>query len=120
MLSREAVILGACRTPVGRFLGSLTSVPAPTLGALAIKEALKRAGVNAVDVEEVIMGNVLQAGLGQNPDRRASIEAGLPQETPAMTANKVCGSGLKTVNLAAQAVVAGDADVCLSYTHLRA
>ena len=113
-MSREAVILSACRTPVGRFLGSLTSVPAPTLGALAIKEALKRAGVNAADVEEVIMGNVLQAGLGQNPARRASIEAGLPQETPAMTVNKVCGSGLKTVNLAAQAVVAGDADVVVA------
>lgn len=113
-MSREAVILSACRTPVGRFLGSLTPVPAPTLGALTIAEALKRAGVEGSEVEEVMMGNVLQAGLGQNPARQAAIAAGLPQETPAMTVNKVCGSGLKTVNMAAQTVSAGDAEVVVA------
>lgn len=113
-MSREAVILSACRTPVGRFLGSLTPVPAPTLGALTIAEALRRAGVEGSEVEEVMMGNVLQAGLGQNPARQAALAAGLPQETPAMTVNKVCGSGLKTVNMAAQTVIAGDAEVVVA------
>ena len=113
-MSREAVILSACRTPVGRFLGALADVPAPKLGAIAIAEALRRAGLEGERVDEVIMGNVLQAGLGQNPARQAALLAGLPQETPAMTINKVCGSGLKAVNLAAQAVALGDADVVVA------
>ncbi len=113
-VSREAVILSACRTPVGRFLGSLAGVPATKLGAIAIAEALRRAGLEGGPVDEVIMGNVLQAGLGQNPARQAVLEAGLAPETPALTINKVCGSGLKAVNLAAQAVALGDADVVVA------
>jgi acetyl-CoA C-acetyltransferase len=113
-LVREVVILSACRTPVGRFLGSLSEVSAPKLGAVAIAEALRRAGVSSGQVDEVIMGNVLQAGLGQNPCRQAVLEAGLPVDVPSMTINKVCGSGLKSVNLAAQAVALGDADVVVA------
>jgi acetyl-CoA C-acetyltransferase len=113
-LSREAVIVSACRTPVGRFQGSLAEVPATTLGGLAIAEAVRRAGLDGAAVEEVIMGNVLQAGLGQNTARQATLAAGLPVETPALAINKVCGSGLKAVNLAAQAIAAGDADVVVA------
>jgi acetyl-CoA C-acetyltransferase len=113
-LSREAVILGACRTPVGRYLGSLTPVPATKLGAIAIREAIDRAGIEPTEVEEVIMGNVLQAGLGQNPARQAALLAGLPEFVPALTINKVCGSGLKSVNLAAQAIMNGDAEVMVA------
>jgi acetyl-CoA C-acetyltransferase len=113
-LSREAVIVSACRTPVGRFQGSLAEVPATTLGGIAIAEAVRRAGIDTAVVEEVIMGNVLQAGLGQNSARQAALEAGLPVDTPAMAINKVCGSGLKAVNLAAQAVGVGDADVVVA------
>jgi acetyl-CoA C-acetyltransferase len=113
-LSREAVIVSACRTPVGRFQGSLAEVPATTLGGIVIAEAVRRAGIDAVVVEEVIMGNVLQAGLGQNSARQAALAAGLPVDTPAMAINKVCGSGLKAVNLAAQAIATGDADVVVA------
>jgi len=113
-LSPEAVIVAAARTPVGRFLGALADVPATRLGAIAIAEALTRAGVPAEDIDEVIMGNVLQAGLGQNPARQAVIQAGLPDTTPALTINKVCGSGLKAVNLAHQAIVAGEAEVIVA------
>jgi len=113
-LSREAIIVSACRTPVGRFQGSLAEVPATTLGGIVIAEAVRRAGVDASAVDEVIMGNVLQAGLGQNPARKATVAAGLPVETPALTINKVCGSGLKAVNLAAQAIATGDADVVVA------
>ena len=108
----EAVIVSAVRTPVGSFGGALADVPAPELGALVVREAVSRAGVDPAGVEEVLLGNVLQAGLGQNPARQASIGAGLGDTVPALTLNKVCGSGLKTVVLAAQAVRAGDAD-CL-------
>ncbi|KLU60960.1 acetyl-CoA acetyltransferase [Peptococcaceae bacterium CEB3] len=111
---RELVIAGAVRTAVGSFQGSLGSVPAVDLGALVIAEALRRAGVKPEQVDEVIMGNVLQAGLGQNPARQAAVEAGLPLEVPALTINKVCGSGLKTVVCAAQAILAGDADVIVA------
>ena len=104
------VIASAVRTAIGSFNGSLASVPATDLGALVIKEALARAGLSSDAPDEVIMGNVLQAGLGQNPARQAAVKAGLPVETPAMTINKVCGSGLKAVALAAQAIKAGDAD----------
>lgn len=111
---REVVIVSAVRTALGSFQGALSSIPAVDLGALVIKEALQRAGVQPDDVDEVIMGNVLQGGLGQNPARQAAIKAGLPQEIPAWTLNKVCGSGLKTVASAAQAILAGDADVIIA------
>jgi acetyl-CoA C-acetyltransferase len=103
-----AVIVSAVRTPVGTFGGIYKEVPATTLGAIVVEEALRRAGIDTVD--EVLMGNVLQAGLGQNAARQASIGAGLAPSVPAMTVNKVCGSGLKTVALAAQAIRAGDAE----------
>jgi acetyl-CoA C-acetyltransferase len=103
------VILSACRTPIGRFLGGLAPLAAPKLGALVIKEAVRRSGVEAGAVDEVIMGNVLQGGVGQAPARQAAIHAGLPGTIPSLTINKVCGSGLKAVMLAAQAVKAGDA-----------
>jgi len=106
---KDVVIVGAARTPVGSFLGSLSSVPAPRLGAIAISEALKRAGVPPDRVEEVLMGCVLQGGLGQAPARQAAIFAGLPDGVPCTTIHKVCGSGLKSVMMAAQAIRAGDA-----------
>ena len=108
----NAVIVSAVRTPVGTMGGVFVDVPAPTLGAVAAREALRRAGLDAVD--EVLMGNVLSAGLGQNPARQAALGAGLGDHTPAMTVNKVCGSGLKTIALAAQAIRAGDAEVILA------
>ena len=111
----EAVyILGACRTAIGSFGGSLSGIPAVTLGETVIKEALKRAGVPPEIVDEVILGNVLQAGLGQNTARQAAIGAGLPVEIPAMTINKVCGSGLKALNLAAQAIKSGEANCVIA------
>ncbi len=113
-MSNEVVIVSAVRTAIGTFNGSLKGVSAPDLGAIVIKEALNKAGVNPDQVDEVIMGNVLQAGLGQNPARQASIKAGLPETVPAMTINKVCGSGLKTVHLATQAILAGDADIVVA------
>lgn len=108
---REVVIASAARTPIGSFGGTLKKVPAVDLGAIAVKEALKRADIKGDMVDEVILGNVLQAGLGQNPARQVAIKADLPVEVPAVTINKVCGSGLKTVNLAAQAIKAGDGDI---------
>ncbi|MCM0650977.1 acetyl-CoA C-acetyltransferase [Clostridium swellfunianum] len=111
---REAVIVSAVRTPIGSFGGSFKDVPAVALGAAAAKEAIKRAGVKPEIIDEVIFGNVLQAGLGQNVARQVSIAAGIPVEVPSMTVNKVCGSGLKTVILAAQAVMLGEADVVLA------
>ena len=104
------VILSAVRTPIGRFLGGLASLAAPKLGALAVREALRRSAVADGDVGEVILGNVVQGGVGQAPARQAAIGAGLPGTVPALTVNKVCGSGLKAVMLAAQAVKAGDAE----------
>src|SRR5256712_3247618 len=98
----------ACRTPIGRYLGGLAPLPAPRLGAIVIREAVRRAGIEPTLVEEVIMGNVLQGGVGQAPARQAAIHAGLPGTIPAMTVNKVCGSGLKAVMLGAQAIKAGD------------
>src|SRR5205814_5010313 len=102
------VILSACRTPIGKYLGGLSALPGPRLGALVIREAMVRAGLPDTTVDEVIMGNVLQGGEGQAPARQAAIHAGLPGTIPAMTINKVCGSGLKAVMLAAQAIKAGD------------
>ena len=102
------VILSAVRTPIGRFLGGISSLPAPKLGALVVREAVRRAAVPDAAVDEVILGNVLQGGVGQAPARQAAIHAGLPGTIPSLTVNKVCGSGLKAVMLAAQAVKAGD------------
>jgi len=102
------VILSACRTPIGKYLGGLASLTAPKLGAVVVKEAVKRARIDGAAVEEVILGNVLQGGVGQAPARQAAIHAGLPGVIPALTINKVCGSGLKAVMLAAQAIKAGD------------
>ncbi len=113
-MSQEIVIASAVRTAVGSFQGALKDVPATDLGAVVIKEALDRAGLAGEQVSEVIMGNVLQAGLGQNPARQAAIKAGLPETVPAMTINKVCGSGLKSVHLAYQAIFAGDADIVVA------
>ena len=110
----EAVLVAACRTPIGKFQGKLAPYKAPQLGAMAIAEAVKRAGIAPADVQEVIFGTVLQAGLGQNPARQAALGAGLPVTVGAMTINKVCGSGLKSVALAAQAIRAGDADVVVA------
>jgi acetyl-CoA C-acetyltransferase len=108
----EAVILSAARTPSGRFLGSLSGIPAPRLGAITVKAAVERAGIDEqTEFDEVLMGNVVSAGLGQNPARQAAIFAGLPTKVGATTINKVCGSGLKTVMLAAQAVRAGDGNL---------
>jgi len=97
---KEVVIVGAARTPVGRFGGTLKDIPAVQLGAIAVKEALKRAGVSPEQVNEVILGNVLQAGLGQNPARQVVIHSGIPKEVPATAINKVCASGLKSVMMA--------------------
>ncbi|MEW5952765.1 MAG: acetyl-CoA C-acetyltransferase [Bacillota bacterium] len=111
---QEAVIVSVVRTAVGKFGGALGQIPAVDLGALVIAEAIKRAGVKPEQVDEVFMGNVLQAGLGQNPARQASVKAGLPHETPATSINIVCGSGLKTVGLAAQLIRAGEADMVVA------
>ncbi|SFC33098.1 acetyl-CoA C-acetyltransferase [Clostridium uliginosum] len=111
---KEVVIVSAVRTAVGSFGGALKGVSAVDLGATVIKEAVNKAGVKPELVEEVIMGNVIQAGLGQNTARQATIKSGLPQEVPAMTINKVCGSGLRAVSLAAQMIKAGDADVIVA------
>lgn len=111
---RQAVIVSAVRTPVGNFSGGLAQIPAVDLGAIVLQEAIKRAGIGVEQVDEVIMGNVLSAGLGQNPARQASIKAGIPDKVPAWTVNKVCGSGLKAVVCAAQAILAGDAEIILA------
>lgn len=114
ILSQEIVIVSAVRTAVGSFQGALKDIPATRLGAIVIKEAIERAGIKPEQVSEVIMGNVLQAGLGQNPARQAAIQSGLPETVPAMTINKVCGSGLKAVHLAYQAIYAGDAEIVVA------
>lgn len=111
---REVVIASAVRTPIGAFGGKFKDVPAVQLGTIVAKEALKRAKVDPAMVDEVIFGNVLQAGLGQNVARQVSVHAGIPIEVPSFTINKVCGSGLKTVALAAQAILAGEADIVLA------
>ena len=113
-MARDVVIVGAARTPVGAFLGSLSSLTAPQLGATAIKAALERAGIAPSKVDEVFMGCVLQAGVGQAPARQAALFAGLPDTVPCTTINKVCGSGLKSVVSGAQAIALGDADVVVA------
>ena len=110
----EAVILSSCRTPIGKFRGSLSSVPATDLGACVVREAVVRAGIAPADVNEVIFGMVLPAGAGQAPARQAALKGGLPATVGALTINKVCGSGLKAVMLAAQAIRSGDADVIIA------
>jgi acetyl-CoA C-acetyltransferase len=112
--SRTPVIVAAARTPIGKFLGGLASLTAPELGAIAIRAALERSGVPASDVDEVIMGNVVQGGVGQAPARQAMLKAGIPATVSALTINKVCGSGLKAVMLAAQSIKAGDATVVVA------
>ena len=113
-MNNPAVIIEGVRTPIGRFQGGLASLPAPKLGAIAIKALLERTGLEPSKVDEVLMGNVVQAGLGQNPARQAAIYGGVPTSVSAMTVNKVCGSGLKCVALAAQAIKAGDADCIIA------
>src|SRR5215216_7821699 len=110
----EIYIVGASRTPIGKFGGTLAKTPASELGALVIREVLRRAGVKPDQVSEVIMGQVLTAAVGQNPARQAAIRAGLPEMIPAMTINKVCGSGLKAAMLGAQAIANGDSDVVIA------
>lgn len=110
----QPVIVSACRTPIGSFMGSLSSLPATKLGALVVDEALRRAGIQKTDVQEVIMGNVLTAGEGQAPARQAAIFAGFPESVECLTVNKVCGSGLKAVMLAADAIRLGNADVIIA------
>ncbi|WP_238883090.1 acetyl-CoA C-acetyltransferase [Clostridium sp. YIM B02551] len=111
---KDVVIVSAVRTAIGAYGKTLKDVAAVDLGAIVIKEAVKRAGINPKDVNEVIFGNVLQAGLGQNPARQAAIKGGLPVEVPALTINKVCGSGLRSISLAAQIIKAGDADIIIA------
>jgi acetyl-CoA C-acetyltransferase len=111
---KEAVIISAVRTPVGKFLGALKGFKATELGAIAVREAVKRAGVSPEDVDEVIMGCVIQAGLGQNPARQAALHGGLPNTVSAVTVNKVCGSGLKAIMMAAQGVQLGDTEIVVA------
>jgi acetyl-CoA C-acetyltransferase len=112
--ARQPVIVSAARTPIGKFLGSLSALQAPELGAIAIRAAVQRAGISPDDVEEVILGNVIQGGVGQAPARQAALKAGIPSSVSALTVNKVCGSGLKAVMLAAQAIKAGDRQVIVA------
>jgi acetyl-CoA C-acetyltransferase len=114
MNTPDVVILEGCRTPIGTFGGALKDVPAVELGTIAVREAVRRAGVRPDQVDEVVMGCILQAGLGMNPARQAALKAGLPETVPAHTVNKVCGSGLKAVMLAAQAIRSGDAEVVVA------
>ena len=113
-MSREVIIAGACRTPIGAFQGSLAAFTASELGAIVVKEAVQRAGLDLKKIDEVIMGCVLPAGVGQAPARQAALKAGLPVDVTCMTINKVCGSGMKAVMLAAQAIMTGDADVIVA------
>ena len=113
-LSRTPVIISATRTPIGRFLGALAPIAAPDLGAIAIREAVTRAGIDPAEVDEVIMGHVVQGGTGQAPARQAAIKGGIPATASALTINKVCGSSLKSVMLAAQAIKAGDSEVIVA------
>lgn len=113
-MANDVVIVSACRTPIGSFMGSLATVSAPKLGALVVEESVRRAGIKKSDVQEAIMGNVLAAGLGQAPARQAALLSGLPDSVECLTINKMCGSGLKAVMLAAQAIALGDADVVVA------
>src|SRR5271156_5768151 len=110
----QPVILSAVRTPIGKFMGGLSPLTAPDLGAKVVAEAVRRAGVDPKQVDEVIMGNVVQAGLGQNPARQAALRGALASRVTAMTINKVCGSGLKAVGLAAQGVTLGESEIVVA------
>ncbi len=114
MESNQVVIVSAKRTPLGKFMGGLSTVPAPRLGAIAIQGAMDAVGIDASEIDEVYMGNVLQAGVGQSPARQAAIFAGIPDTVPCTTVNKVCSSGMKTIMMAAQAIALGDADVVIA------
>src|SRR5947207_5914183 len=111
---KQPVIISAVRTPVGKFLGTLKNFKATDLGAMVVREAVKRAGVKPEDVDEVILGCVIQAGLGQNPARQAALRGGLPNAVSAVTVNKVCGSGLKAAMMAAQSVKLGDTEIVVA------
>ena len=113
-MSKEIVLVGACRTAIGKMGGTLSNIPAEQLGAIVMKEAIARAGISADQIDEVIFGNVLTAAMGQSPARQAAIHAGIPESVPAMTINNVCGSGLKSVNMAAAMIMAGEADVIMA------
>ncbi|MFV0496547.1 MAG: acetyl-CoA C-acetyltransferase [Candidatus Fimivivens sp.] len=113
-MSKEIVLVGACRTAIGKMGGALSNIPAEQLGAIVMKEAIERAGIKPTDIDEVLFGNVLTTGMGQSPARQAAIHAGIPIEAPALTLNNVCGSGLKTVNMAAALIMAGEADVIMA------
>ena len=113
-MSKEIVLVGACRTAIGKMGGALSEIPAEQLGAIVMKEAIERAGIKPSDIDEVLFGNVLTAGMGQSPARQAAIHAGIPVEVPAITLNNVCGSGLKAVNMAAALILAGEADVVMA------
>ena len=113
-MTDNVVIVAAARTATGNFGGSLAGIPAHTLGSTVIAEVVKRAGIKPEQVDEVIFGQVLAAGAGQNPARQAAIHAGIPESIPSMTINKLCGSGLKTVHLAAQAIKCGDAEIIVA------
>jgi len=113
-MANDVVVVSACRTPIGAFMGSLATVSAPKLGAIVVEEAVRRAGIQKSDVQEVILGNVLAAGLGQAPARQAALYAGLPESVECLTINKMCGSGLKSVMLGAHAIALGDADVVVA------
>lgn len=114
MANNSVVIVSALRTPIGKFRGSLKNISAVQLGSIVVKNVIEQVGINKNMIDEVIMGNVLQAGLGQNPARQVAIKAGIPEEVPAMTINKVCGSGLKAVHLASQAIKAGEAEIVIA------
>lgn len=111
---QDVVIVAATRTAVGSFQGALANIPAVELGAAVIRRLIQQSGIDAAEVDEVILGQVLTAGAGQNPARQAAMNAGLPNAVPAMTLNKVCGSGLKALHLAAQAIRCGDAEVVIA------
>ena len=113
-MSRKVVLAGACRTAIGTMGGALSNMPAPDIATIVVKEAMKRAGVKPEQVDEVYMGCVIQAGLGQNPARQAAVNAGIPIEVPATTINVLCGSGLHCVNLAAKLIASGDADIIVA------
>ena len=113
-MNKQVVIVSAVRTPIGSFLGSLSTIPAPRLGAVAIKGALDKISLKPEMVEEVLMGNVVQAGTGQAPARQAAIYAGIPDTVPCTTINKVCASGMKAVMQAAQSIALGDADIIVA------
>ncbi len=113
-MARKVVLAGACRTAIGTMGGTLSKTPAPDLGTVVIKEALRRTGIRPEQVDEVYMGCVIQAGLGQNPARQAAVNAGIPVEVPATTINVLCGSGMHCVNLAAKLIASGDADIIVA------